>query len=58
MHYREKLDSLNFFIKEIIKLKNKLAKLAREICYSNSDYKVELYQKHISNYSKKLRTNR
>ena len=40
MHYRKKLNSLNFSIKVVIKLNNKLYKLAIEIRYSNPDNKT------------------
>lgn len=58
MHYRGKLNSLNFFIKAAIKFDYKFYKLAIETGDSNPNSKVGPYLKHTSYGSKEPKINR
>ena len=58
MHYRDKLNSLNSKVKAVIKLDNKLHKLAIKICYNNLDSKDRSYLGYSNYHNQRPRTNR
>ena len=57
MQHRKKLDSLKFLFEIVIKLDNKLYKLAIETYYNNPNGEARPYLKHTSYFSKKPKTN-
>ena len=58
MHYKEKLNTLNYLIEAVRKLNNKLYKLVIETHYKYSDCKTGPYLKHANYCNRRIGTNR
>ena len=52
MYYKKNVDSLNILIKVVIKLNNKLYKLAIKIYYSKTNNGIEAYFRYKNYYIK------